>query len=121
MSKKHVEQLENQRKRAQKKYNKKCACKVSKRLLLAAVVYIVAVVLETIGMFKVWNYFNPTADYLEFVVWGFMFGIFFYSFTYAVIEAAFKKWWNRARLTAKIERRRINRFYAYEKREFADK
>lgn len=121
MSKKHVERLENQRLRAQKRYNKKCVTKVSKKLLLATVVYLVAVALETIAMFKVWDYFNPTADYLEFIVWGFMFGILFYTLTYAVVETSFKKWWNKARLTAKIERRRINRFYEYEKKEFADK
>lgn len=108
--------LEERRNLAQKRFSRKCAKKVLGRLILSAILYLIIVGAEVVVGFAIWNHFNPTADLLEFIAWMIILGSLVFTLTYAAIEENFKNWYGRTKISAKIHRRQINRFFSYEKK-----
>lgn len=80
-----------------------------------------AVVLATYLLFQIWNYFNPTQDYLYFIAIYVIFnGIFTNSVIYAICESIIKKHINRKRLHIKLRSRQIEKYYEYSRKELLE-
>lgn len=107
--------LEERRILAQRRFSIKYAKKIIGRLFLSTILYLIMVAAEVTIGFIIWNHFYPTTDLLEFVGWVIILGTIAFILTGAAIEENFKHWYNRAKMSAKIRRRQINRFFSYEK------
>lgn len=80
--------------------------------------YIVSIILAlaimagaAVAMFNLWNYNNPTQDYLYFIVLYMMFGSFVNVCIFALFDARMKKIKKRLGMKMRIRERQIARYY----------
>ena len=80
--------------------------------------YIVSIILAlaimagaAVAMFNLWNYNNPTQDYLYFIVLYMMFGSFVNVCIFAFFDARMKKIKKRLGMKMRIRERQIARYY----------
>ena len=80
--------------------------------------YIVSIILAlaimagaAVAMFNLWNYNNPTQDYLYYIVLYMMFGSFVNVCIFALFDARMKKIKKRLGMKMRIRERQIARYY----------
>lgn len=108
-----LERLEGRRDRDIDRYHKSEMKKVFGFIALEAIICVTAFVVAAIAIFHLWNYFNPTQDYLYFIVLYCMFGSIVNMFILAFAEDRYKKYIERKKRDMKFRERQINRYYDY--------
>ena len=114
-----INKINNKRDRDIEKYQRSEIKKLIGYLLMVAAISIIGFIVVGIVMFHIWNYFNPTQDYLYFIAIYCIFGSICNMFILAFAEDKFKKHVSRKRKTMRSRERQINRYYNYMKDEVA--
>lgn len=87
-----LERLEGRRDRDIDRYQKSEVKKIIGFIAVEAILCVAAFVVAAIAIFHIWNHFNPTQDYLYFIVIYCMFGSIVNMFIIAFAEDRYKKY-----------------------------
>lgn len=115
---KNNQRVEDMQNKAINNYQKTCLFKFIGYMLCVALISIIVLIALVIVTFIVWNHFNPTQDYLYFVViYLIIDGIFFNMIVIAIAGSMIKKHAKKVCFEMKMHERKINRYFHYYKKE----
>lgn len=86
-------------------------------MILIGIGSIFAMAVILFSMFHIWNYFNPTQDYLYFIVIYAMFGNILNMVVFAYAESCIKKHKLRKISEMKLKQRQITNYFDYQIRD----
>lgn len=78
---------------------------------------IVAIVLTLIAMFSLWNHFNPTQDYLYFIVIYAVFGNMLNMIYFGIAGEKLKRYKTMTGLKMKLREHQISEYFEYQTRD----
>lgn len=108
-----LERLEGRRDRDIDRYQKSEVKKIIGFIAIEAILCVAAFVGAAIVMFHIWNYYNPTQDYLYFIAIYCMLGSIVNMFILGFAEDRYKKYIERKKRDMRFRERQINRYYDY--------
>ena len=110
--------IEARRIEAINEYQRTCLFKFIGYILCVALCSIIVLALLAFLTFQVWNYFNPTQDYLYFIViYLIIDGLFLSMLVIGIAGEIIKKHVKKMRFEMKMHERKINRYFYYYKKD----
>lgn len=114
---KEIARIIKRKERNIKNYQKSMFKKFIGYHIVTVVQVILAMVLTLIAMFSLWNHFNPTQDYLYFIVIYAVFGNILNIIYFGIAGERLKRYKTMTRLKMKLRQRQITNYFDYQIRD----
>ena len=114
---KNIQKLEERKQNNIKRYQKTELKKYIGWLGIVVAQCLIAMVIILVTIFSVWNHFNPTQDYLYFIVIYTIFGNILNICVFAYAESCIKKHKARKACEMKLRQRQITNYFDYQIRD----